>query len=59
MTTDSIRKYAGWAALIAGIGQTLGIVFLILMFAIEIPQGYDSPCLFLLLLLFHCLLLDC
>lgn len=42
MSTHTLRKSGGWAALIAGCLQILGLIFLILFFAIELPQGDAS-----------------
>ena len=42
MTTDQWRRYTGWAALMAGTVEILGLVFLILFFALELPQGSSS-----------------
>jgi hypothetical protein len=39
MHTDRLRRYTGWAALLAGGLEILGLVFLILFFALELPQG--------------------
>lgn len=42
MPTDRLRSYGGWAALTAGSIEILSLVFLILFFAIELPQGSAS-----------------
>jgi hypothetical protein len=42
MATDQFRRYTGWVALLAGSLEIVGIVFLILFFAIELPEGYSS-----------------
>jgi hypothetical protein len=42
MSTDRLRRYTGWAALVAGSIGVLGLVFLILFFALELPQGSSS-----------------
>lgn len=42
MSTYLLRRYAGWAALVAGSLELLAIVFLILFFALEFPQGSAS-----------------
>jgi hypothetical protein len=42
MSTDRLRRYTGWAALVAGGLEILGLVFLILFFALELPQGSAS-----------------
>ena len=42
MSTDRLRKYTGWAALADGCVEILGLVFLILFFALELPQGSAS-----------------
>jgi hypothetical protein len=42
MATHQFRRYAGWAALLAGSLEIVGIVFLILFFAVELPEGYSS-----------------
>lgn len=42
MTIHALRKYLGWAALGAGSIEILGITFLILFFALELPQGSAS-----------------
>src|SRR4030095_13118082 len=42
MSTDRLRRYTGWAALVAGGLETLGLVFLILFFVLELPQGDAS-----------------
>jgi len=42
MSTDLLRKYAGWAAVTAGSLELLGLVSLILFFALELPQGSTS-----------------
>ena len=38
MSTNVLRKYGGWAALVAGSLEVLGLIFLILFFALELPQ---------------------
>ena len=42
MSTNQLRRFAGWAAAAAGSLEILGIVFLILFFALELPQGNSS-----------------
>ena len=42
MSTDRLRRYTGWAALVAGGLETLGLVFLFLFFVLELPQGDAS-----------------
>ena len=42
MTTDRLRRYTGWAALVTGGLEILGLVFLALFFAFELPQGSAS-----------------
>lgn len=42
MPTLRIAKYGGWAALAAGSLEILGLLFLILFFALELPQGAGS-----------------
>ena len=42
MPTNRLRRNLGWAALVAGIVEILGLVFLILFFTIELPQGNGS-----------------
>lgn len=42
MPTPRIVSYGGWAALAAGILELLGLLFLILFFALELPQGDSS-----------------
>lgn len=42
MSADRLRRYAGWAALAAGCMEILGLVFLILFFALELPQASGS-----------------
>ena len=42
MSTDLLRRYTGGVALVAGSVEILGIVFLILFFALELPQGHTS-----------------
>src|SRR5215208_7379054 len=42
MSTDLLRRYGGWAALAAGSVEILGMIFLILFFALELPPGSAS-----------------
>jgi hypothetical protein len=42
MSTDQIRRYAGWAALVAGSVEILGLICLLLFFSLELPQGSTS-----------------
>ncbi len=42
MSVGRLRRYTGWAALVAGSVELLGLVFLILFFAVELPQGSSS-----------------
>lgn len=42
MPTNVLRKYGGWAALGAGSLEILGLIFLLLFFAVELPQGIVS-----------------
>ena len=42
MSADRLRRNLGWAALVAGIVEILGLVFLILFFTLELPQGSGS-----------------
>ena len=42
MSADRLRRNLGWAALVAGIVEILGLVFLILFFTLELPQGNGS-----------------
>jgi hypothetical protein len=42
MSTNVLRKYGGWAALVAGSLEILALVFLILFFALELPQNSSS-----------------
>jgi hypothetical protein len=42
MSTDRLRRNTGWAALVAGSVEILGLIFLILFFALELPQGSAS-----------------
>jgi hypothetical protein len=42
MPTDRLRRYTGWAALVTGGLEILGLIFLILFFALELPQGSAS-----------------
>jgi hypothetical protein len=42
MATSPLRRYTGLAALVASSVEILGIVFLILFFALELPQGSAS-----------------
>jgi len=42
LSTVPLRRYAGWAALASGSVVILGLVFLILFFALEFPQGSAS-----------------
>lgn len=42
MSTDLLRRYGGWAALLAGSLEILGLISLILFFALELPQGSTS-----------------
>jgi hypothetical protein len=42
MSTDRLRRYAGWTALVAGSVEILGILFLILFFTLEFSQGSAS-----------------
>ena len=42
MSTHILRKYGGWAAMGAGCLEILGLVFLILFFVLELPQGIAS-----------------
>ena len=39
MSTNALRKYGGWVALVAGSIEILGLGFLVLFFAVELPQG--------------------
>lgn len=43
MATDSLRRYTDWATLVAGGLESLGLIFLILFFALALPQGSTSP----------------
>lgn len=42
MSTHLLRRYGGWAALVAAGLEILGLVFLILFFAVELPQNSSS-----------------
>lgn len=42
MSTNVLRKYGGWAALLAGALEILVLVFLLLFFALELPQNSSS-----------------
>ena len=42
MATYLLRRYAGWAALVAGSLEILGLVFLLLFFTLELPQNSSS-----------------
>jgi hypothetical protein len=42
MSTNVLRKYGGWAALVAGTLEILGLVFLLLFFAFELPQNSSN-----------------
>ena len=42
MSTNVLRKYGGWTALLAGSLEILGLIFLILFFALELPQESSS-----------------
>lgn len=42
MSTNLLRRYGGWAALLAGTLEILGLVFLLLFFALELPQNSNS-----------------
>lgn len=42
MSTTTLRKSGGWTALIAGCLEILGLVFLILFFALELPLESSS-----------------
>lgn len=42
MSTDRLGRNLGWAGLVAGSVEILGIIFLILFFALELPQGSAS-----------------
>jgi hypothetical protein len=42
LSTGPLRRYAGWAALAAGIAEILELLFLLLFFALELPQGSSS-----------------
>src|SRR5690242_16914361 len=42
MNTDQLRRNTGWSALVAGGLEILGLIFLILFFALELPQGDAS-----------------
>lgn len=42
MSTERLRRSAGWVALLAGSIEILGLVFLILFFALELPRGSAS-----------------
>lgn len=42
MSTDRLRRYTAWAAFVTGLLEILGLVFLILFFALELPQGFSS-----------------
>jgi hypothetical protein len=42
MSTNVLRRYGGWAALVAGSLEILGLVFLLLFFTLELPQESNS-----------------
>ena len=42
MSTSVLGRFGGWAALAAGSIEVLGMIFLILFFAVELPQGNTS-----------------
>lgn len=42
MSTNVLRGFGSWAALAAGSIEVLGMIFLILFFAVELPQGITS-----------------
>jgi hypothetical protein len=42
MSISLLKRYGGWATLVASSLEILGLVFLILFFALELPQGPTS-----------------